>query len=239
MSDEPGGGAPDMPPPPLAQPAAERAPDPPLPWSAPVATVVAVLAVSPLIMLLLWRTAQDRKAWWEVPLLFAWYGLTAGLGAAIMDRLEPRWSAPGRWALGMGVLSVVPSPAFLVIMAVQAKVSPSAPVAFAVVAAIECGVLGWALGLARRRSHGLWWRLPVYGSLAAAGPPLALMGAAIALQVAVQRGSPAPALLLYILPGALAVVAVLALFGGAIGLALAERTHRALRASGAEQGRQA
>ncbi len=239
MSDEPGGRAPDMPPSPMAQPVAERAPDPPLPWSTPVATVLAVLAVSPVVMLLLWLTAQDRKAWWEVPLLFVWYGLTVGLGATIMDRLKPGWSAPRRWALGMAVLSVVPSPAFLVIMAVEAKVEPSALIAFVELAAVGCGLLGWALGSARRRSQALWWRLPVNGALVAGGLPLALMGAAVALQVAIQRGSSSPAFLLYILPGALAVAAVLALFGGAIGLALAERTHRALRASGAEQGRQA
>ena len=115
---------------------------------------------------------------------------------------------------------------------------PSTPIAFVVVAAVECGLLGLALGLARRRSRALWWSLPASGALVAGGLHLALWGAIIAVEVA--RGSIPLSLIMQIVPPGAPTVTVfaaqLALFGGAIGLALAERTHRALRACGAVNG---
>jgi len=221
-----------LPPSPMTDPS-ERPRDMPLPWSTPLATLVAAAACAPVMALWLRLTAQqgqEPRAWWEVPLILAWCGLTTGLGAAVMDHAAQRLSAPVRWGLGMAGAALLPSPALVLVARIEVGTGPWAVVAFTVVAAIGSGLLGLTLGFVRRQPGGLLWKLPASGALVAGGAPLVLVAAGAAVQTAAGGAGPVP--WGHVLFGASGPCLVLALFGGAVGLAVAERLRRAVRASG-------
>jgi len=220
-----------LPPPPLATEAVVGVRDVPLPWTTPLATLGAGVVGGALLAASLHYThvttrAPGVDAVLDGSVLLWWTGVI-GAGAAAVDRLAPRWSAPGRWALGMGA-AAVPNPAILALALVESGSPPWGVVLLiCLVAGALFAVLGAGLGLARRSSEGLWWRLPLAGALVMAALPGGLVGAGVAVQA--FMGGPTS------LPGPVPVqivvlAGVLGLCGGLIGLALAERLHRATRA---------
>jgi len=222
-----------LPPPPLATEAAVGVPDAPLPWSTPVATLGAgVVGGALLAALVHWTphfTSLPRAA--DAVLngcVLVWWTGIIGAGAAALDRLAPRWRASGRWALGMGLAAAAPNPGILAGAMVGSGSVPWGPVLLMGLAAgAAFAVLGAGLGLARRSSEGLWWRLPLAGALVMAALPASLVAAGVAVQACRGWGTSLPRLVLVMV---VVLAGVLGLCGGLIGLALAERLHRATRA---------
>ena len=108
-----------LPPSPLAR---ERLADPaavPLPWSTPLVTLVAGIVAGEAAALAWVAINHPGDDWHLVLATFAWYGLTVGLGATVMDHVAPSWPLTLRWGLGMGAAALPPDPAILFEMAVQ------------------------------------------------------------------------------------------------------------------------
>jgi hypothetical protein len=216
-----------LPPPPLATEAVVRVREVPLPWSTPLATLAAGAVASAALAASLHYTEGTPmgEAVLSAATLWWWTGI---IGAAVVaaDRLLPRWPAPGRWALGMAVAVLVPNPVVAWKMLGGGAMNWGSLMVMGVVAAALFAALGAGLGFARRSSQGLWWRLPLAGALVMAALPGSLVSVGVAVQAFVggPTSLPGPVLVRIV-----ALAGVLALCGGLIGLALAERLWRAER----------
>jgi hypothetical protein len=156
-----------------------------------------------------------------------WAAMCWGLGLVAVDRWLPQWPRPARWAVGLGLGSLVPDPGF-VLQAARLLTRSLLPmpgditdqlfpwVVFAV-------LYGCFLGLAARRPDGVLWRLPLVGVAVQAGPLLViLLVAVIFVPSALPTGRGAVGQVVWpMLEGVL--------YGGLLGFVIGERLRAAWR----------
>ena len=217
-----------LPPPPLATEAVPSPRDVPLPWTTPIATLLAgAIGSAGMARVLNFVLGTHGLEPFWIGGVILWYVGLAGLGGTAADHILPMWPATARWALAAGLAGAVPNPVLILEMADTGSVEWAVVTIMAAVVGVVLALFGAALGHARRSSEGLWWKLPLTGAGAAGAMPTAVVGVAVAWS------------LLFAGPGGLpgsaaaeiaATVAGMSLLGGLVGLALAERLHWALRA---------
>jgi len=203
-----------------------------LPWSAALTVTGACVAVGLLSVLV--RSLQARiggapaggvGSLGTVGIRSAWAALYWAVGLVAGDRALPHWPRAARWALGLGLGSLVPDPGFVLQM-IQHPLHPPHPadmttqllpwVPFAI-------LFGYFLGLAARRPEGVLWRLPVVGVAIQAGPMLVLLLiAAVFVPSSLPTGRGAVFTLVWCLAEGV-------LHGGLLGLAVGERLRAAWR----------
>jgi len=217
------------PPPPLATELVVRARDVPLPWTTPLATLLAGVVGSAAMVgathLVLGAPWTDEDTFWIGGGL-VWFTALGGLTGATADHLLASWPAAGRWALGWAVAGLLPNPILILSMAVWGRVEWWIVGMWGAGAGVLLALFGAALGFARRSPEGLWWKLPLTG--AGAGSAMAAVYAGVGLVVQIAGGGPSGFPSSVVLEIA-AVAASLAVLGGLVGLALAERLWRAQR----------
>jgi hypothetical protein len=186
--------APPLPPSPLAQVEPEGPPDVPLPWTAvPLGGVAGAIAG-----IVDWAIATASAGGPPLPPRVGAHqaGVNAAaalfivLGAAISDRLAPKWPRGVRWACGMGVagaasVGMVVS-ALCLLWAPAGGVSARQMVGLAASTVASTGtayaLFGAVLGLAAGSGRQVLWRLPLGGcgamaAIMAAKSGLAVLGA--------------------------------------------------------------
>jgi len=217
-----------LPPPPLATEAVLSPRDVPLPWTTPIATLLAGAIGSAGMAGVVYFVfgAHDLQPLW-IGGVILWYAGLGGLAGTAADRVLPMWPAAGRWGLAAGLAGVVPNPVLILEMADTGSVEWAIVTGMGAVVGVLLALFGVALGYARRSSEGLWWKLSLTGAGAAGAMPATIVGVVVAWSVLFHGpgGLPSSAAL-----EIAATVAAIGLLGGLVGLAVAERLHWALRA---------
>ncbi|MBM3474703.1 MAG: hypothetical protein FJX75_15675 [Armatimonadetes bacterium] len=168
-----GSGAHLIPPLPPSPMQSERPPlsfrEVPLPWSALLLAAIAKLLSAGFV-------GGQASGYFASPVRLVVYsgisaaaGAAMALGAAIHDRLWPRWPRPLRWMIGMALPGFIP---WHVLYALPSMVfgqpAPAVPGTLLLMAdsVANGAVTGLALGLAAQRLDGLYLRMALAGLLA-------------------------------------------------------------------------
>jgi hypothetical protein len=221
--DQPSAAGAPLPPSPMAAERVVRgARDVPLPWATPFVVAAMGLAPAGAFFALIATTgyAPDQACASATALL--WQILAAALGATILDHHAAKWATAGRWALGMGLLGLVPNPAMVISMAASGHIGWKGVALWAVEAGAGGATLGAALGFARRSVEGVLWKLPLVGAGVVSALPVMLVVGECAVSAIATGGSFRQALGAVSVPWQIWVsLGILGAGGVAIGLGLA------------------
>ena len=201
-------------------------PDTPLPWTTPALGVVAGALAGITHALAVSSTPIEPLAVWMFGTTTAVTGGLFLLGPTIFDRVMDESPRPTRWAVGMALGALVPVVVMLglvISFGALALLPAGWTWAFRLVLPVVVGgVLGWLLGQAANLTPGLLWKLPMVGASVLC---LISVTERISFIYSIFRTTGVP---FGLLPQYHAVVAH-GVLGLLLGLALAERLHRARR----------
>ncbi len=186
------GGAPPLPPSPLARvPAAAPVRESALPWTTVVAALVPPLALSVVTSPLgLSPSPGQYTALTAEP----WRAAFMVLGAAIMDRVAPSWARGLRWGIGMAVGGLVPPEGLLLCPGTRCGLPVGDWTTAWALTVLGSGLVGLLLGLAMGRGSRPAATRLVMAVVAGAGVQglwlVVIQGLYIVSPLALRVGSP-------------------------------------------------